>query len=384
MENNILFVGGNWGLNGGKKSKIVDKFANELPNCKVYNGGNYNDLNQILESSINYDVVIWWANVDNDLPKIRNVKEINYKTMLVSSKRNVDNKYSFQDLLQRSFALKSNLTIEFTKIDDLYNMKLFDPLGNVWYDGTNIEECAKELINRLELIKNITRESTVSSEENIGALSLFFNMFKEEVYKSDDNSVIIPVKKDFLNIVRDYASILAEATFNTRDVKRFLGNASFRCPKGFPSFRSDKYIFVSKRNVNKEYIGIDEFVPVYLDNGKIYYCGENKPSVDTPIQVRLYEKLSNINYMIHSHCYIDNAPYTKEALPCGAIEEVDEILNLIDEYYENDYQKDFYLINLLGHGSIMMSKNPEQLKNIDIIGRQLPENMYEKKLIKRR
>ena len=285
MENKILFVGGNWDLTGGRQSKIVNEFAKYLPNTTVFNGGNYNDLNEILDSCINYDIVIWWANVPNELPKIRNVKDINYKTMLVSSKRNIDNKYSFQDLLQKSFALKSNLTIEFSKSNDLYSMKLFDPLGNVWYEGTNIKECSKELIDRLNFIKSITRESTVSSEESIGALAWFFNMFKEEIYKSDINPTI-PVKKVFLNIVKEYATKFAEATFETKDVKRFLGNASFRCPKGFPSFREGKYIFVSKRNVNKEFVSIDEFVPVYLENGKVYYCGESKPSVDTPIQVR--------------------------------------------------------------------------------------------------
>lgn len=382
MENKILFVGGNWDLNGGKESKIVNEFAKYLPNVTVYNGGNYNDLNKILELSINYDTVIWWANVSNELPKIRNVKDINYKTMLVSSKRNIDNKYSFQDLLQRSFALKSNLTIEFSKKNDLYSMKLFDPLGNVWYEGTNIKECAKELIDRLNFIKSITRESTISKEENNGALAWFFNMFKEEIYKSDSNP-IIPVKEVFLNLVKEYASKFAEATFETKDVKRFLGNASFRCPKGFPSFRDGKYIFVSKRNVNKEFIGIDEFVPVFLENGKIYYCGDSKPSIDTPIQVRLYELLPNINYMIHSHCYIDGAPFTQKSLPCGAIEEVKEILKLLEKEYNNDLNKDFYLINLIGHGSIMMSKNPEQLMNINMVGRKLPENMYTKKLVKK-
>lgn len=382
MKNKILFVGGDWNLEGGKPSKIVNEFAKYLSDVTVFNGGNYNDLNHILESSINYDVVIWWANVPNELPKIRNVKDINYKTMLVSSKRNIDNKYSFQDLLQRSFALKSNLTIEFSKNDDLYSMKLFDPLGNVWYEGTSIKECSKELIDRLNFIKSITRESTVSSEENIGALAWFFNMFKEEMYKTDSNPTI-PVKKVFFKLVREYASKFAEATFETKDVKRFLGNASFRCPKGFPSFREGKYIFVSKRNVNKEFIGIDEFVPVYLENGKIYYCGDNKPSVDTPIQVRLYELLPNINYMIHSHCYIEGAPFTQKALPCGALEEVEEILELLEKEYDNDFNKDFYLINLVGHGSIMMSKNPEQLIDIEMIGRKLPENMYVKKLIKK-
>ena len=379
MNDKILFVGGTWDLDGGRQSKIVNKFAEVITDATVYNGGNYNDLNEILESCINYDVVIWWANVQNDLPKVRNVKDINYKTMLISSKRNVDNKYSFQDLLQRSFALKSNLTIEFTKSGESYNMKLFDPLGNVWYEGISIEDCAKELLERLKFIKSITRESATSAEENSGALAWFFNMFKEEMYKSDDNPMT-PIKEEFMGIVKEYATKLAEATFETKDVKRFLGNASFRCPKGFPSFRDGKYIFVSKRNVNKEYISIEEFVPVYLENDKIYYCGPNKPSVDTPVQVRLYENLPNINYMIHSHCYIDGAPFTSSALPCGAIEEIEEIYNLIEEYYDNDYLKDFYLINLTGHGSIMMSKNPEQLRDIQMVGRKLPENMYVRKL----
>lgn len=372
MNSRILFVGGNWDLNGGRKSKIVEEFAKFLPNVTVYNGGNFNDLNDILESCVNYDIVLWWANVSNDLPKIRNVKDINYKVMLVSSKRNVEGKYSFQDLLQRSFSLKSNLTIEFSMVDNKYYMRLFDPLGNMWYEGFSIKLCSKILIERLNFIRSITRESTVSNEENVGALAWFFNMFKDEMYESNDNP-FVPIKEEFLEIVRNYAYKFAEATFETKEVKRFLGNASFRCPKGFPSFRDSKYIFVSKRNVNKEFIGIKEFVPVYLEDGKLFYCGDNKPSVDSPIQVRLYSLLPNINYMIHSHCYIENAPYTNVVLPCGALEEVDEIKNVIKKYYDNDYNKDFYVVNLLGHGSIMMSNKPSQLKNIRMVGRKLPE-----------
>lgn len=375
MNSRILFVGGNWDLNGGRKSKIVEEFAKFLTNVTVYNGGNFNDLNDILDSCVNYDIVLWWANVSNDLPKIRNVKDINYKVMLVSSKRNVDGKYSFQDLLQRSFSLKSNLTIEFGMVDNKYYMRLFDPLGNMWYEGFSIKMCSKILIERLNFIRSITRESTVSNEENVGALAWFFNMFKDEMYESNDNP-FVPIKEEFLKIVRNYAYKFAAVTFETKDVKRFLGNASFRCPKGFPSFRDGKYIFVSKRNVNKEFIGIKEFVPVYLEDDKLFYCGDYKPSVDSPIQVRLYSLLSNINYMIHSHCYIENAPYTDVVLPCGALEEIDEIRNVIKKHYDNDYDKDFYVVNLLGHGSIMMSNKASQLKNIRMVGRKLPEKMY--------
>jgi hypothetical protein len=345
-----------------------------LPNVTVYNGGYYKDLEGVLNLCTDYPIVFWWANVDNSLPKIRAVKDINYKTMLVSSKRN-NGEYTFQGLLSRCFELKSNLMVEFSKNNELYKMRVFDPLGNLWYEGEDIKACAEKLVERLEFIKSITRESTTSDEESSGALAWFFNMFKQEMYRSEENQVV-PEKKEFLEVVKNYATIFAKATFRTEDVKRFLGNASFRCPKGMPSFRSGKYVFVSKRNVNKEYISIEEFVPVYKQDNKIYYCGDAKPSVDTPIQVRLYELLPNIEYMIHSHCYIEDVPFTNNSLPSGAIEEVDEILEYIKEHYNNDFGRDFYLVNLKGHGCIMMSDTPEKLKNIKIVGRDLPEKMW--------
>ncbi len=370
MKNKILFVGGTWNNEGGKPSKIVELFSKELKNIDLYNGGNYKDLNKILESAINYDIVLWWPNIPNDLPKLKKVKEINYKIMLVSSKRN-NNEYSFQELLQRSFESKSNLIIEFTKEENIYKMRLFDPLGNVWYYGTNIKECSKELTTRLEFIKSIKRESTISDEENKGALAWFFNDFKEEMYNSNIK-VKTPINEEFISIIKEYAIKLAMNTFQTTDVKKFLGNASLRCPKGFPSFRDKKYIFVSKRNINKEFITINDFVPVYEKDNKIYYCGDYKPSVDSPIQVKLYKYLKNINYMIHSHCYLKDAPYTKTPLPCGAIDEVNEIISAIKENYKS-LNKHFYKINLIGHGSIIMSNKLEKLKDIEIISRNLPE-----------
>ena len=83
----------------GRSFKVIDEFRKYLDNADFYNEGNYNELNKILEMTINYDTVFWWANVANELPKIRNVKEINYKMMLISSKINDNNKYTFQDLL---------------------------------------------------------------------------------------------------------------------------------------------------------------------------------------------------------------------------------------------------------------------------------------------
>ena len=136
-------------------------------------------------------------------------------------------------------------------------------------------------------------------------------------------------------------------------------------------------VFVSKRNVNKQFIELDNFVPVWLENNKLMYSGNDKPSVDTPVQIRLYNYLSNINYMLHSHCYIKNAPFTNRAIPCGAIEEFDEIIKII-----NDINKDYYAINLIGHGSIIMWNNMKQFHEtiepkLSYIKRPMPEYMKE-------
>ena len=79
MESKILIVGGSWDLNGGRESGFIKKFYLELStynnNITYLNGGNYNDLQTILNSVKDYDVVCWFANVDNSLPKIRSVKK---------------------------------------------------------------------------------------------------------------------------------------------------------------------------------------------------------------------------------------------------------------------------------------------------------------------
>ena len=47
------------------------------------------------------------------------------------------------------------------------------------------------------------------------------------------------------------------------------------------SFRKGDIIYVSKRNIDKKFITLDNFVPVYMDGDKLMYGGSSKPSVDT-------------------------------------------------------------------------------------------------------
>lgn len=384
----ILVIGGTFDNNGGKRSGIVAKVAERLMELEgtvhVRNGGRYDDLAYDLEHAVkDSDIVFWWANVPNDLPKVRGVKESNPRTMLVSSKRNDGDKYPFGALVGRALAMKANLCFEFKKQDSgIFAIRVFDPLGSCWYEGTDINRATEAAYMRLKFLVSITRQSTIQSPvAKELPMAWYFDRFKQEMEQSD-RSVDVPDEQKFVDTVKRYAEVF-QSLMPDAQTTRMLGNASMkpvppqvgRCGKGMPSFRKDGYVFVSRRNVDKQFLSLEDFVPAYLEDGKVFYCGDQKPSVDTPIQLRLYKELPNIRYMIHSHCYLEKAPFTKTCVPCGAIEEVGEILSVIDREY-GSRKKTCYVLNLIGHGSIVMAEDPDMLDDLEYVARPMPEMMF--------
>lgn len=440
----ILFVGGTFNDEGGKPSSLVSQFASEImkkcDNLTLHNGGKFDELQSIIETATDYDTVIWWANVPNDKPKIRDVKAVNSKVMLIGSKRN-DNKYTYQELISFALGRKQNLVVTFSKEDEKkFRFTIYDPLGNEWYKGYDVSACVEALMSRLNVISKVIRvgsEHKVKSKIDLDIVPetlewcklhyvplipqyidcgrfghsdgtdgschwcremtpYQFEMCSDETHirgllsptaqipaKDRDDAIRFieerkalvgkSVDKEYLEVIKRYAEdfhrlIMPEPT------TRFLGNTSFRCTKGgFPSFRDGDYIYVSKRNIDKEHIDENGFVPVYAhrEGDKVAYLGNNKPSVDTPIQLELYELFPCINYMIHSHTYVKGGVFTETPLPCGAYEEVAEIDKLIPNKWE-----DFYAINLKGHGCIVMSSDIEKLKSVEFIARPIPEVQY--------
>lgn len=359
----ILIVGGTWNEKGGMPSSIIKKMHKIMNVANVHNGGNYNDLRKIIESTPKYEYVFWFANVENnDLAKIRNVKDYNPKCMLITSKRNDNNKYTYEELLQRALSQKANLCFEFSKVaDKLFNIRVFDPLGCVWYDGTNIDDAIKATLNRLEYLKSVTRKPSI----NVGEAP---------------NIEFTETDKKFLEFVRESGETFHRLMCLPPDVKRFVGNASLRfkeptrCMSGFPAIRKDDIVLISRRNVDKTGISEKDFVACYLEDGNVAYRGENKPSVDSPVQLRLFKQLSNIDYILHGHCYIENAPMTSMAIPCGAIEEVDETIKCIKQNY-NTLNNNFYVINLKGHGCLIMANanTLDKMREVKFIIRTIPE-----------
>lgn len=349
MENNILIVGGTWDLNGGRESGFIKKFYMELlsynNNITYLNGGYYNDLPRILNSVRDYSVVCWFANVDNSLPKTRNIKAINPYTILIGSKRNDNGKYPFVEVLNRALLERHNLSIEFSKEDGIYKMLLFDPLGVKWYEGTSIADLVENLYKRLVFISNAKRKHTYHVEGNID----------------------IPNSEEFFSFVREAAEIFHQTIDHSEGVTKFMGNASFR--------GNDGYLFVSKRDVDKSKIDKNNFVACRLDNGTLYYYGNTKPSKDTISQANLYNLFPNINYMIHSHCYALAGKYTEMPVPCGSLDEIDEIVKVIEREYNGNYDLTCYRINYLGHGCLLLGETINDLKATKFIPRKFPEEL---------
>lgn len=376
----ILFVAGYWDEDGGRPSGLSGKMFDAMSSIvgedvdvTFKNGGWYLDLNGILDRAPDYDIVMWFADVPNDLPKVRDVKAVAPRALFVNSKRNDGGKYSFQEIVQRSLSLKANMTFEFSKqVDGLFSIRVVDPLGCLWYEGTDVGSAMGSALSRLRFLMSVTRQGTSQASWNRDAL------VSSAVSGSSEDSA---EAREFLELVRSYAEQFHELLHPADGVKRFLGNCSmnpsrpFRCSKGMPSFKHAGWVFMSRRNVDKQSIDPSQLVPARLDGSKVIYCGDSKPSVDTPIQLRLYDALPNIRYMIHSHCYLADGSFTSNPIPCGALEEVDEVLSTIDGAY-GSRDLDLYKVNLVGHGSIAMAGSVSQLHDLEYYGRDLPEAMF--------
>jgi hypothetical protein len=349
-----LVVGGTFNDQGGRCSKIIDSMFGNFPGVTLVNGGFFDDIPAIIGNLVkNFKIVFWLADVPNDKPKdYRDIKRLYPDKIVIHSKRNTDREYPISYLANHALKLKSNLLIEFAKDSKTGRIRgrVLDPLMVEWISFTeDLPLVAEAAMARAHQLAGFTRSASVCLGEA-----------KE-----------VPDMAEFFNIVRDYAEQFHVLINPDKEVTRFLGNASFRCQRGFPSFRYEKYIYVSRRNVDKRYISREGFVAVEPDYkpDTIYYYGDNKPSVDTPIQIRLYKWYPGVNFMVHSHVYISGAPFTSQPVPCGALEEFEEIVALVPDKGASDF-----CVNLLGHGSLVLARNIDYLKGVQFIPRPTPEH----------
>lgn len=360
MSENLCCVGGVFDTQGGRPSgyfaKLSGALAGLLPaaaRCQVVNGGSWDSVASLqAEVASQFDWVLWAADVPNSHPKLVNkLKEANPTLMLVITKNNRENKYTRAMLTARALQAKANLLVEFQRdAEGRVLASVIDPLGNCFIERTpDVGELARVLVSRLSFLARMTRVGSRS----VGECPVFAPETAEQAF--------------FFALVRQYAQRF-HALIHIDDNGRMLGNLSFRCENGFPSLRHEAGILVSRRNVDKRDIGLASMVPVKVHTeGVVEYLGDQKPSVDTPIQRCLYARWPAARYMLHAHVYIDGAQFTETVVPCGALEEADEIFQVMPDY---DGQRVAY-INLRGHGSLAVASRVAMLGDIPYIERPL-------------
>ena len=358
IDAKALIVGGTFDENRGKRSSLLQIFTDslEFTHKSTLNGGNLKRLEQTLEEVVNYDVVVWMPNIpDNSLPKIvRDIKRKNPKVILITSKRCIEKNYNDADVITHGLRNKSNLILKIVKQGNAYVGRVLDPLGNDYTTSAYKDEYIRDfsvlgniITRRVEKLLGFTRTPSIQVEEEKPQFT---------------------VEPEFIDIIHksaeEFSKLLPVPSTNTR----FLGNASFRCGKGFPSFKTDEFVMVSRRNVNKEGITEEDFVPVVPNTLPIKYYGPNKPSVDTPIQVMLYMYYKKAKYMLHGHVEVEGAPYkTHSPIPCGSLEEFNEIIRHVPDENEVNFS-----INLNGHGFLIIADNLDYFRGATFRAREYP------------
>lgn len=347
------------------------------------NGGTYEKLAGL--DFTKYSTIIWFADIPNDLPKIVDkIKKKNPKCVLVTSKSNMDDEYKPLDIIERALRTKSNLLVEFSR-DENKNVvaTVWDALGNIYLEKSSSPGALHAVLKRQ--CQLLSKSRRVASKR---------------VGKAE----AIPNEEDFFALARGYAETFHKL-IHAVNTERFVGNLSFRCENGFPTFRKENRIYVSRRNIDKRDINAEGFVAVAADElDPVHFFGDHKPSVDTPIQVQLYQMFPNINYMLHSHAYVQGAPRTDMVLACGNANEAIEVARAakympvkkvgpglfvveagqalyrpsVRSHFDQQPEVDFFAVNLLGHGSIVGAREVDQLKDIPYVARQIPERQFER------
>jgi hypothetical protein len=346
----VLLVGGTFDHNGGKASKIIAELSEHLAlNVKVtINGGSLDFLHQVLDVHLyGTDVLLWFPNIDNVEDKILpELKKRNPKLLLVQSKRAVERDYTPSDMIGRMLQSHSNLGVLMDMPADRLRFRVLDPLGNLWGETEDVRELANTLSNRISVIMEMKRVGSTM----LGQRRPFH------------------IDPKFIEIVRNYGTEFTKFV-NAVNPNRLLGNASTRCAKGFPGIRTENRIFVTRRNVDKQTLSEDDFVEINTAAyERVGYYGDNKPSVDTPVQMRLFGYYANVNYMLHGHVYVEGGSLTGGKTPCGYLDEFDEIVKLFP-----DPESTNFVVNLRGHGCLIMARDLDFFANQTLKGRPFPE-----------
>lgn len=210
-------------------------------------------------------------------------------------------------------------------VKNFYRFELVDKLGNYWGKARNFTKFMKSIVKLYEFYAKSNYGSVVHQPR-----------------------LIVPEPSQKLELLIDMTTDLSVRIGLHYDVEDLV-DFNLNYTRLYPSIREGQGLFVSKRNVENNFIEITDMV--YIEDNT-YFNMTNICAIDTPFHSKIYEKYPQINFIIHGHAYIKNVPYTKEYYDCG------DINNL-----ENLELKDWGLLNLKNHGFLIYTHSMQQLAN---------------------
>lgn len=146
-----LMVGGQFNDAGGRPSgytaKLFDAFIAMDNEGVLVNGGNLNDLNEVINTDylIPYKAIFWFAEVPNEKYRI---KDFYPHSLLVTSIKN-NNEHSCTEIINRALKTRSDLIVSFNSMSKNIEATILDPLGNMFCLSFNIKLVAKSLYKRV-------------------------------------------------------------------------------------------------------------------------------------------------------------------------------------------------------------------------------------------
>ena len=220
----LQVVCGRWDSGKGHSSVvgelITEGIKETIKDVDLYNGGNIDAIPHLKDLTVEYNAVLWMPQISNSVDEkfVDEIKKLNKACVLITSKRN-DGQYSFPDVVNHALKKHSNLIIEVSAIEDehdrpsVFKTRLFDPLGNVFQDWTfDFYVLGRQIGKRVKELIQFTRFGSTQ----VG------------------DAIEVPNEEGFFKLVKERAERFGELVPNVSNPARFLGNASFRCQRGFP------------------------------------------------------------------------------------------------------------------------------------------------------
>lgn len=253
--------------------------------------------------------------------------------------------YTRATAVSRIFAMHGNAVIRLETATKPFVFTLTDALGNDWVRTSDITQLARTLVSFHRWSSSTIRQATVGL---------------------DPVDPLSPPQPDaFIEALMRCNAALA-SKLQTELGGRYFGNISTRCQELFPGSNLT-HVLVSPRNSDKRRLTASDMTHVFQDGDRICYHGSRKPSVDAPVQLKLFQSRPGIRFFIHGHAYVEGAPVTQHYFPCGDLREVPGILELM-------HPSNRGIMNLRRHGFLIYADGITGLRELTSSVRFAPPN----------